>query len=91
MNSNLDNASVNPTINAHDAANSHNLTNRECSNESDSDNINTSNVDFSTFLNKEVVADGTVAENLQNTIATVPLARGNLRLPNDENLDNNER
>ena len=61
---------MSPTINSHDATNSHNFTNIEDSNENNSDNINTSNVDFNTFLNNEVVADGATVENLQNVIAT---------------------
>ena len=54
---------MSPTVNSHDATNSYNLTNRENINEHASDDINTSNIDFTTFLNNSVVADGAEAKN----------------------------
>ena len=62
--SNSANSDDNTIINIHDATNSYNLTSREDSNENNSYNIDTSNFDFGTFLNNEVVADGTGAEKL---------------------------
>ena len=91
MNSNSANVGVNPTINSNDATNSHNLTKSKDRHTNNSDNINTRNIVFNTFLNNEVVTYGVIEENLQNAIVTGPSDIGYLRSPNDVNLDNNAR